>query len=213
MKPFPSCDHPLSIKTLKGIQLVSCGHCVQCKVTKSKSQTLLLDLESEHTKYQEFLTLTYADEFTPYIDMSELAISDVDNKYGWKVDDRYYPIHFGNRIISRWNPRSKKLMYLPDPKAKDIFFKASMEDEQCLDSYNKRIAKYYERYPWRHRKNASAPNHVRILWYDDVLRFHDRLRNYAKKEFKTTFRYYTVGEYGSNSLCPHFANLPQQKQR
>ena len=95
MKPFISCNHPVRVNTSKGIRFVSCGHCIQCMNAKRSRTSLLLDLEGQHSKYVEFLTLTYSDDFIPRLDFQKYY----DNIFtlGLSFDD--IPISFGYRVV------------------------------------------------------------------------------------------------------------------
>lgn len=198
MKPFISCNNPHLVSTSKGSILVPCGHCIPCKVEKQKHFSLLLQLETQANKYCEMITLTYRPSCVPYIDVSE----SVDNSL-CRFDSLCYLIRFGKRYKGRFNPQSGKTDFVFDKISSSprpfIFSLDSFQNG--LDLYRKRVAEYNNRFPSR---SGHSLDRVRILWYDDVLKYHDRLRNYVKKEYSTPFRYFTVGEYGTNGLQPHW---------
>ena len=198
MKPFISCNNPYLVSTPKGSILVSCGHCIPCKVEKQKHYSLLLQLETQANKYCEMITLTYKPACVPYIDVSE----SVDNS-NCRFDSLCYMVRFGKRYKGRFNPQNGKTTFVYDKKSscsRPYLFPLD-EFQKGLDIYRKRVSEYNNRYPAR---AGHSLDRVRILWYNDVLKYHDRLRNYVKKEYNTTFRYFTVGEYGTNGLQPHW---------
>lgn len=198
MKPFIPCSNPYLVPTSKGSILVPCGHCIPCKVEKQKHYSLLLQLETQLNKYCEMITLTYSPAFVPYIDVSE----SVDNST-CRFDSLCYMVRFGKRYKGRYDPITNKVNFVFDKdssRPRPHFF--CLDDfQKGLDLYRKRVAEYNRRYPSR---SGHSLDRVRILWYNDVLKFHDRLRNYVKKEYNTSFRYFTVGEYGTNGLQPHW---------
>ena len=218
MKPFISCNNPVAISTKHGTTYVSCNHCVQCLQAKVSSITLMLDLEAKYNKYVEFITLTYSDDFIPYIDTT--------NPVGWtcnfsyrsiyggfrsvadttfiKQPAAYYPIRFGNRLLKRYNPRTKEYMYVPD---KSVLNKNAWVRHCDIDSYDKRVDNYFAKRPlWLQTKRGipSQSGRIRILWYDDLLKYQDRFRKYVRKNYETSVRFYSVGEYGTQSLRPHW---------
>lgn len=198
MKPFISCNNPHLVSTSKGSILVPCGRCIPCKVEKQKHYSLLLQLETQANKYCEMITLTYKSSCVPYIDVSET----VDNS-NCRFDALCYLMRFGRRYKGRFNPQSGKTTFVYDKNSscpRPCIFPLD-EFQKGLDLYRKRVAEYNNRYPSR---SGHSLDRVRVLWYDDVLKYHDRLRNYVKEEYNTTFRYFTVGEYGTNGLQPHW---------
>lgn len=231
-KYFLSCNNPVTIKTRLGNTQVGCGKCVQCLQAKSDRLTLLLDLESQNHKYVEFITNTYNDECCPYIDVSSVSQYPI---YTFLLRDMMYlpneyrthfqisgipfssevsappcfPICFGNRKKRMFNPKTKQYYYVTDYSFSNRYFSPTKGfTPQSVEDYNVRVDNYYKLRPFSNCRGVpSQRNHIRILWYDDILRWHDRLRNLLKKDYGTTFRYFTVGEYGSQSLRPHFHTL------
>lgn len=45
---------------------------------------------------------------------------------------------------------------------------------------------------------------IYLLHYPDIQRFIKRFRQYAKRKYSASVRYYIIGEYGTNSLRPHW---------
>jgi hypothetical protein len=206
MKPFISCSHPIAIPTKKGTTFVSCNKCVQCLQAKVSSTTLMLDLEAKYNKYVEFITLTYSHDFIPYIDTT--------NPVGWtcnfsyrsiyggfrtvpdvtfiKQPAAYYPIRFGNRTIKRFNPKTQSYMYVSD---KSVLNKNAWVQHDQIPLYDKRVDSYFAKRPiWLQTKRGVPSQHgrIRILWYDDLIKYQYRLRKYVRKKFNTQVRLYSV---------------------
>ena len=108
MKGFLSCNHPVKVNTLKGVKLVSCGKCIQCKTARRRKTELLLSLETQAHKYCELINLTYNDEFIPWVDLSA-----IDGHYYFDSSEldsflrSVHPIHFGDRYKNMYNPRTR----------------------------------------------------------------------------------------------------------
>lgn len=201
MKPFISCNHPVRVNTSKGIRFVSCGHCIQCMNAKRSRTSLLLDLEGQHSQYVEFLTLTYSDSFIPRLDFQKYY--DNLSTLGLSFDD--IPISFGNRVVRNFGRISH------DSSFDNVFvpfhlktkYYGYSELSSLLKKYNSRVDAYFTRFPER-RRGIRQYNIVPILWYPDLQKFIKRLRAFTKKTFDVKFRYFAIGEYGTNSLRPHW---------
>lgn len=220
MKGFLSCNHPVKVNTLKGVKLVGCGKCIQCKSAYRRKLELLLSLETQSHKYCELINLTYNDEFIPWVDLSA-----IDGRYFFVSSELdsflrcCHPINFGDRLKQMYNPRTGQYYQVRDPYfAKQRYTSAFGEAERyvCFDTfdvtqlyldletYNKRIDEYYHKYPWRSRGVSRQKNHVAILWHEDLQKYLDRLKKWIIRNFGAKVRYFAVGEYGSNSLRPHW---------
>lgn len=193
MKYFISCNNPVKVQTKKGLALVPCGHCVQCKQHKADYLTLLLDLEAQHNKYTEFLTLTYDDTHCPYVDTSR------DFGHG------DYLIVLPNRFVRKYNRHSQSYYYVSDKDA--LRFRTTtfdtLQTAPLLNEYYSRLDKYFARFPLRH-SIAQTHDKMPILWYDDLHKYIKRLKKWFYEQYSETFRYYAICEYGSNSLRPHY---------
>lgn len=220
MKGFLACNHPVKINTLRGVRLVSCGKCIQCATARRRKNELLLSLETQSHKYCELINLTYSDEFIPWVDLSA-------------IDGRYYsvsteldsflrvchPVHFGDRVKRMYNPRTREYYTVRDkdyiePRYTSAFGSLerylsydTFEVTQFyldLETYNKRLDEYYQKYPWRSRGVSRQRNHVAILFNEDLQKYLDRLKKWCLRKFGVKVRYFAVGEYGTNSLRPHW---------
>lgn len=183
---------------------VGCGKCIPCQNAKRARLNLLLDLEAEGSKYCEFITLTYSDEFVPWIDFSDVY-------YGMTFETyraMRFPRHFGVRYINRVL-RGKRIR-VRDNKYSEYYtlpiFGGLFGDlRDMIVDYNERYDKYKCMFPER---NFSAPCHspyaVRVLHFPDVQKYIKRLNKLFHDKYQTSFRYFVVGEYGSNGLRPHW---------
>lgn len=201
MKPFISCNHPVRVNTSKGVRFVSCGHCTQCMNAKRARTSLLLDLEGQHCKYVEFITLTYKDEFLPRLDFNDYFRNIHD--CGLSYDN--LPIKLGKRYVKNFGKyeldTTAQNVVLPFSKFSKYY--GYQEYFKYLQEYNKRVNLYFQRHPDRQR-GVRKNNVVPILWYSDLQKYIKRLRFFAKKTFDIQFRYFAIGEYGTESLRPHW---------
>ena len=211
------------VNTRKGVIYVPCHKCIQCQLTRKSIDTLNIDLESQYnSKYQDFLTLTYSDSCLPYLDFNYLNLEDVgfvdffssagyldSFKFGLDATNRMpcVPIRFGDRKKKMFNPRTGKYYLVRDSYYNKPFYSSfyNLYSVKDVVLYNERINKYFEKYPSRSR-GIRKEGIVPILWKEDLQRFIDRLRLYFKREFgeKARFKYFAVGEYGTESLRPHW---------
>lgn len=197
---FLSCSNPYTVTTSKGPQNVPCGHCVQCLQKKVSATTLLLDLESQMHEYVEMINLTYDDSCIPYIDFDDDSLA----SFSSGEPNEVFPVKFGSsRMILKYNPRTKKY-YKTKEKISDFGTAVSTDWRLYLEKYNSRVDEYYNRFPERKRGISRLKNHVPILYAPDLQKYLYRLRQYIKKIYGIQIRFFAVGEYGSNSLRPHW---------
>lgn len=197
---FLSCSNPYTVTTCKGLQNVPCGRCVQCLQKKVSATTLLLDLESQRNDYVEMINLTYDDDCLPYIDFDDDSLASFSSNQPTEV----FPVKFGSsRRILKYNPRCKKY-YKTEEKISDFGTSFSNDWRRYLDKYNSRVDEYYERFPDRKRGISRLKNHVPVLYSPDLKKYLYRLRQFLKKNYGIEVRFFAVGEYGSNSLRPHW---------
>lgn len=197
---FLSCSNPYIVASSKGSVQVPCGHCVQCLQKKVSATTLLLDLESQRFKYVEMINLTYNDDCIPYIDFNDDSLASFSSGEPTEV----FPVRFGSsRMILKYNPRSKEY-YTTKEKISDFGTVVSSDWRRYLDKYNARVDEYFRRFPNRKRGVSRETNHVPVLYSLDLKKYLYRLRQFLKKYYDIEIRFFAVGEYGSNSLRPHW---------
>lgn len=197
---FLSCSNPYTVSSSKGPVQVPCGHCVQCLQKKVSATTLLLDLESQRNAYVEEINLTYNDSCIPYIDFNDDSLASFCSGQPTEV----FPVKFGSsRKIRKYNPRTKEY-YITKEKISDFGTSFPSDWSHYLSIYNSRVDEYYTRFPERKRGISRFKNHVPILYAPDLKKYLYRLRQYLKKHYGIEIRFFAVGEYGSNSLRPHW---------
>lgn len=197
---FLSCSNPYTVSSSKGPVQVPCGHCVQCLQKKVSATTLLLDLESQHCKYVEMINLTYNDDCIPYIDFLDDSLCSYDEL---RPNEVFYLKFGSSRMIRKYNPRSKSY-YLTPESIKDFGVPVNIKWRDYLSLYNARVDEYYLRFPERKRGLARLAGHVPVLFSDDLRKYLYRLRQFLRKNYGIKVRFFAIGEYGSNSLRPHW---------
>ncbi len=197
---FLSCSDPYTVSTAKGLVQVPCGHCIPCIQKKFSATTLLLDLESQHCKYVEMINLTYNDDCIPYIDFLDDSLCSYDES---RPNEVFYLKFGSSRMIRKYNPRSKSY-YLTPESIKDYGVPFDSKWRDYLSLYNARVDEYYIRFPERKRGLARLAGHVPVLYSDDLRKYLYRLRQFLRKSYGIKVRFFAVGEYGSNSLRPHW---------
>ena len=197
---FLSCSNPYTVSTSRGLVQVSCGKCVQCLQKKVSSTTLLLDLESQMSSFVEEINLTYDDACLPYIDFDDDSLA----SFSAGRPNEVFPVKFGSsRKVRKYNPRTKSY-YVVKENISDFGSVFPFDWRRYLDKYNKRVDEYYLRFPERKRGISRLKNHVPVLYAPDLQKYLYRLRQYLKKHYAIKIRFFAVGEYGSNSLRPHW---------
>lgn len=191
------CQHPRTVvnKYTHEPVVVSCGHCPSCILRRSGIQTNLLTTYSAQFRYVYFVTLTYAPQFLPTLEVSvvETCTDDIaDVPCVPNIDDldagdpnTYL---FGFRSVSRSSSvRLKSSTVERTFKDPEIKFTYPMKSKDLLSILGK--------------INHNVPNRIPYICNRDLDLFLKRLRSYYPDE---KLRYYAVSEYGPTSFRPHW---------
>lgn len=191
------CQHPRTVvnKYTHESVVVSCGRCPSCILRRSGIQTNLLTTYSAQFRYVFFVTLTYAPQFLPTLEVSivetctdDIAdvscfpdINDLDagdpNTYlfGFRSVPRSASVKVKNSTVERT---------FKDP---DVKFTYPMTSKELLSVLNK--------------VKHNVPNRIPYVCNRDLDLFLKRLRSYYPDE---KLRYYAVSEYGPTTYRPHW---------
>lgn len=178
--PWISCFKPVSITDCFGrVQQVGCGKCPACQEVKRNSLSNRLALEEHRSKYHSFVTLTYDELHLPVVDTSVLFSS---------VD--------------------KEVVNLPiNYDFNGDFSTPSVVNTEELRSsiilYNKHRTFYKNNYSVN-RNVTYQDNQIAVLVNRHLQLFIKRFRKYVSQHYNEKIRYYAVGEYGVQSLRPHW---------
>ena len=178
--PWISCFKPVSIRDCFGRNLtVGCGSCPACSEIKRNSLSNRLALEEQRAKFCSFVTLTYDEEHLPIVDVSRL-FSASDGEVVNLQQNYDFNEDFSTPVV--------------------------VNTEELRDSvvlYNKHRAFYKANYSVN-RNVTYENNNVAVLVNRHLQLFIKRFRKYVSQHYNEKIRYYAVGEYGVQSLRPHW---------
>lgn len=191
------CQNPRTVtnKYTHESVVVPCGHCPSCILRRSAIQTNLLTTYAAQFRYVYFVTLTYAPNFLPTLevsvvetctddvadvpcvpDINELDASDSNTYlFGFRSVPRTATVKIKNSTVERT---------FKDPEVK---FTYPMKPKDLLSILEK--------------INHNVPNRIPYVCNRDLDLFLKRLRSYYPDE---KLRYYAVSEYGPTSFRPHW---------
>lgn len=162
---------------------VRCGKCDACKQENALKRTNRIRLHKRAGYICLFVTLTYTNDYVPYILKSELSS---DN-----FDVNVYRNACGRFVYSRKNGlRFKKELGI------------TILDSKYIDSFYRCDSSLYSLRPLK----GLSSDHIGICYYPDLQDFIKRFRiNYERENKQSlSFDYFAVSEYGGYSYRPHF---------
>ena len=178
--PWVSCFKPVSITDCFGrVQQAGCGKCPACQEVKRNSLSNRLALEEQRSKFHTFVTLTYDELHLPVVDTSAL-FSASDNE----VVDLQINYDFNDDFSTPTVVNTKEL-------------------RDSIVLYNKHRTFYKNNYSVN-RNVTYQDNQIAVLVNRHLQLFIKRFRKYVSKHYNEKIRYYAVGEYGVQSLRPHW---------
>lgn len=179
LHPFIKCTSPIAIHRGSSVFLYPCRKCECCQVSRQKSLATMLALEESHAKYCYMVNPTYDDANVPAVRVPRDA--DFGSLAEFEVitprlkDDKYFEPY----VVDYDVDIQKSIVQLCEQR----------------DEYSRLYS----------RSHKFVPHDViYLLHYPDIQRFIKRFRIYAKRKFEASVRYYVIGEYGTNSLRPHW---------
>ena len=178
--PWVSCFKPVSIRDCFGrVQKVGCGSCPACQELKRNSLSNRLALEEHKSKYCSFVTLTYDETYLPIVDVSRLfSASDgevVDLQQNYDFNEDFST----PTVVNTEELRNSVILY----NKHRTFYKSNF-------SVNRNV--------------SYQDNQVAVLVNRHLQLFIKRFRKYVSTHYNEKIRYYAVGEYGVQSLRPHW---------
>lgn len=202
-KAFVTCLHPIRIEVNGVKRLVPCRKCEACENHRKDKLAAQLRAETAANKYCFFLTLTYSDEYLPRF-IVNYNYSDyntpLDKKARIHSDISLEPLSNNQRI---WNDVINGYFKLPRVVAETDKSHQMVVDE--INEYGIRRAKYNMMHPTRKPYDTSV---VDLLYIRDIQNFTKSLRKYISNKFNhEQIRVYTIAEYGTESLRPHYHQL------
>lgn len=178
--PWISCFKPVSITDCFGrVQMVGCGKCPACQELKRNSLSNRLALEEHRSKFHSFVTLTYDEVHLPVVDASVL-FSSADNEVVSLQQNYDFNEDFSTPVV------------VNTPELRD-----------SIVLYNKHRTFYKNNYSVN-RNVSYENNQIAVLVNRHLQLFIKRFRKYVSQHYNEKIRYYAVGEYGVQSLRPHW---------
>lgn len=178
--PWVSCFKPVSIRDCFGrVQMVGCGSCPACQELKRNSLSNRLALEEHRSKYCSFVTLTYDEAHLPFVDVSRLF-----SAFDGDVVDLQQNYDFNENFSTPTVVNTEEL-------------------RNSVILYNKHRAFYKANYSVN-RNVTYEDNQVAVLVNRHLQLFIKRFRKYVSQNYNEKIRYYAIGEYGTQSLRPHW---------
>lgn len=191
------CQHPRTVinKYTHEPVVVSCGSCPSCVLRRSGIQTNLLTTYSAQFRYVYFVTLTYAPQFLPTLEVSvaETCTDDI-------ADVSVFP---DISDLDAGDPNTYLFGFRSVPRSASVKLKSSTVERTFKDPEVKFT------YPMKSKDllsilgkiNHNVPNRIPYVCNRDLDLFLKRLRSYYPDE---KLRYYAVSEYGPTSFRPHW---------
>ena len=178
--PWVSCFKPVSIRDCFGrVQMVGCGSCPACQELKRNSLSNRLALEEHRSKYCSFVTLTYDETHLPIVDVSRLFSAFDGEVVGLQQNYDFNEDFSTPTVVNTEELRNSVILY----NKHRAFYKAHF-------SVNRNVT--YEN------------NQVAVLVNRHLQLFIKRFRKYVSQRYNEKIRYYAIGEYGTQSLRPHW---------
>lgn len=158
---------------------VDCGKCPACKEKKAMSRSYRIRANMSSDVVCLFFKLTYADEFIPYFDLSDIDV----------FQDGYVSVYRDNDLKRFVSHGIQKVQVKKNVFLKDYNYK--LTDTQDI----------LKLHPYTESK-------VGVLYYKDIQDFFKRLRKLLFND-KTLLdgqriSYFCVGEYGETNQRPHW---------
>ncbi len=189
--PFVKCLHPKNlVNPYTGEPIcVPCGACEACQLQKSAKNTLKCKLESLTSRFTEFVTLTYSDEFVPRAKVIP-ATRDI---------KEYLPIfqEFDEEFVTV----SRTLK-----SCVDYYCYLLVDDSGRFNTDGLVLGEVWMKdLDWFSLRNrVGYGDSINVLRYEDIQLFLKRLREKIFRLYGQKIRYYCVGEYGPQHLRPHW---------
>lgn len=171
--------NPYSRKTV----LVKCGKCPACLQEKACARANRIRNNVTDGTLTLFVTLTYDNNFVPYVKRSDLESSNIDINVYRDADCRY-----------KYN--SKNGVYFEVDRAINVVDCVYVPLEFRNLSETKKLKSL----------NGKSSDCIGVCLYSDVQNFIKRLRQNLKRiyGFEEKFSYFSCSEYGGCSHRPHF---------
>ena len=176
--------------------LVNCGRCPACLQQKAVARTNRINNNKslDGSELPLFVTLTYSNDYIPYIKESDILTSE-----RFLVDSDKQLFSYDVPIYRNFNVRHYKGRPFRSPSLSPF-------DVLTLDDS-------FKPYGLRYLKGQDN-KYIGICYYPDLQNFIKRLRiNLHRNGFQNNFSFYACSEYGPTTTRPHFHLLIQSCEK
>lgn len=192
------CEHPRTIinKYTGEIVTVRCGRCDACRISKANKSTARIEYIRKNSSCSFFGTLTYDDEHLP--------VMSFDNRnFDVALDDDFYDVKgtfFAKHVLAgtyysrKLSHRAETLCVYDTEHVMDLDLSTLSQNELGI------IRKGYHSVG----KEDYHPYQLGYLRKADLQKFFKRLRKRLKSISDANIYYFACGEYGPQSLRPHY---------
>lgn len=188
-------------KYIKEKVLVDCGHCPACWQKRANQRANLIQLHSANSgKVCIFTTLTYDKDSLPYIDyygLRNYLLCTSNHSIGISPINTV-PIYRDFRLRHSRNKNKR------DYSKRIILTRKSSDMSEYLDfvQFDNNLRCKDGHLPFAQK----SPGRIGVLFYKDVQDFQKRLKiNVTRKLHKAdSLEFFCTGEYGPDTLRPHF---------
>ena len=162
---------------------VRCGKCDACKQENAMKRTNRIRMHQRAGYICLFVTLTYTNDFVPYVLKSELTSSN--------FDVNVYRNACGRFVYSAKNGLRFKKQY-----------GVTVLDSKYIDTSLRCDSSLFSLRPLK----GLSKDHIGVCYYPDLQDFIKRLRINYERDYKKSlsFDYFACAEYGGMSYRPHF---------
>lgn len=166
-------------KYIKRFVRVNCGHCPACQQAAANKRAARIRNNASYGTLPLSVTLTYSNDFVPYINLDEVASDD------FLLVHRNKTIHYANSHDS-----SRHRLFVKNGSTSLFELKDDFKPS-VLDNV----------FPLRNMSDS-----VGLCIYSDAQKFIKRLRINLKRHYnyERKFSYYLCSEYGRKRHRPHF---------
>lgn len=175
--------------------LVKCGKCDACKQERAAKRSVRIRNNASDGTVALFITLTYSNNYVPYVKRSDLATSELEVNIYRNNDVRYVFDRHSNktRLKYDYGVRPIDRAYVPT-------------EIRCSRDYDcPKIYRLSSLVPL----NGLGKDYIGVPYYPDIQDFYKRLRQYLIRDYHydKSFSYFTCSELGGHSYRPHFHAL------
>ena len=166
--------------------LVPCGHCPACQQQKANARASRIKNNLSKGKVNLFVTLTYKNEFVPYIDRREIC---------WRPDVINVYRNCSIRKVRKGSDYSIGNKY---EYGRTLIDEIPASSDFYKDGFSSSL-----------RDINGMMNCISVCYYKDIQNFYKRLRQNLKRKFNydKPFDFFQCSEYGPTTMRAHFHGL------